>query len=63
MISPRQHMAARVRRSVGTATSISSALDTTLDLRKATKPDIEQAMKGHVLANAELIGTYQKGDR
>jgi phosphatidylethanolamine-binding protein (PEBP) family uncharacterized protein len=22
-----------------------------------------QAMKGHVLANAELIGTYQKGDR
>jgi hypothetical protein len=21
------------------------------------------AMQGHVLANAELIGTYQKGDR
>jgi Raf kinase inhibitor-like YbhB/YbcL family protein len=39
------------------------ALDTTLDLRKATKTAIEQAMKGHVLASAELIGTYQKGDR
>jgi Raf kinase inhibitor-like YbhB/YbcL family protein len=39
------------------------ALDTTLDLRRATKPDVEQAMKGHVLASAELIGTYQKGDR
>jgi len=24
---------------------------------------IERAMRGHVLANAELIGTYQKGDR
>jgi P2-related tail formation protein len=22
---------------------------------------IEQAMRGHVLANAELVGTYQKG--
>ena len=39
------------------------ALDITLDLRGATKPQIEQAMKGHVLAEAELIGTYQKGDR
>ena len=39
------------------------ALDTTLDLRKATKPEIELAIKGHVLADAELIGTYQKGDR
>jgi Raf kinase inhibitor-like YbhB/YbcL family protein len=39
------------------------ALDITLDLRKATKPEIELAMKGHVLADAELIGTYQKGDR
>lgn len=39
------------------------ALDTTLDLRNATKSEIEQAMKGHVLASAELIGTYQKGDR
>jgi Raf kinase inhibitor-like YbhB/YbcL family protein len=39
------------------------ALDTTLDLRKAPKPEIELAIKGHVLADAELIGTYQKGDR
>jgi Raf kinase inhibitor-like YbhB/YbcL family protein len=39
------------------------ALDTRLDLSKATKPEIELAMKGHVLASAELIGTYQKGDR
>jgi len=23
----------------------------------------EKKMQGHVLANAELIGTYQKGDR
>jgi hypothetical protein len=33
------------------------------DLRRATKPEIELAMKGHRLANAELIGTYQKGGR
>ena len=39
------------------------ALDTTLDLRKATKREIELAIKGHVLVDAELIGTYQKGDR
>src|SRR5215467_7237491 len=38
------------------------ALDITLDLRgaPATKSQIEQAMRGHVLVNAELIGTYQK---
>jgi phosphatidylethanolamine-binding protein (PEBP) family uncharacterized protein len=34
-----------------------------LDLRGATKSKIEREMQGHVLANAELIGTYQKGDR
>ena len=39
------------------------ALDTTLDLKGATKTQIERAMQGHILANAELIGTYQKGDR
>src|SRR5271169_945991 len=39
------------------------ALDITLDLRGATKSLIERAMQGHVLANAELIGTYQKADR
>ncbi len=39
------------------------ALDITLDRRGATEPQIERAMQGHVLANAELIGTYQKGAR
>jgi Raf kinase inhibitor-like YbhB/YbcL family protein len=39
------------------------ALDIRLDLKGATKSQIEQAMKGHVRANVELIGTYQKGDR
>ena len=39
------------------------ALDVMLDLRGATKSKIERAMQGHALANAELIGTYQKGDR
>ena len=39
------------------------ALDTRLDLAQATKAELEAAMKGHVLAQAELIGTYQKGDR
>jgi len=36
------------------------ALDTTLDLSRPTKPDLENAMKGHVLGKAELMGTYQK---
>jgi phosphatidylethanolamine-binding protein (PEBP) family uncharacterized protein len=27
------------------------------------KSQIERAMQGHILANAELIGTFQKGDR
>ena len=31
------------------------------DLGRATKADVEKAMKGHVLAHAELVGTYQKG--
>jgi phosphatidylethanolamine-binding protein (PEBP) family uncharacterized protein len=39
------------------------ALDITLALKGATKSQIERAMRDHVLANAELIGTYQKGDR
>ena len=37
------------------------ALDTVLDgLDKPTKAKLEAAMKGHVLAQAELVGTYQK---
>jgi Raf kinase inhibitor-like YbhB/YbcL family protein len=39
------------------------ALDVTLPEKPLTKPELEAAMKGHVLAQAELIGTYQKGDR
>jgi len=38
------------------------ALDAALgDLGAATKPELEAAMKGHVLEQATLIGTYEKG--
>lgn len=37
------------------------ALDTTLNLSpKATRQQVELAMKGHVLGEAELMGTYQR---
>jgi Raf kinase inhibitor-like YbhB/YbcL family protein len=37
------------------------AIDTELpDLGAAPKGEVEKAMEGHVLAKAELIGTYQK---
>jgi Raf kinase inhibitor-like YbhB/YbcL family protein len=37
------------------------ALDVMLpDLAQATKAKVEGAMKGHVLAEAQLVGTYQK---
>ena len=37
------------------------ALDTVLpDLGKPNKAALEQAMRGHILEKAELIGTYQK---
>ena len=37
------------------------ALDGLLpDLGKATKVKLEEAMKGHILGQAELIGTYQR---
>lgn len=37
------------------------ALDVVLpDLGKPTKKDLERAMQGHVLGEAQLIGTYQK---
>jgi Raf kinase inhibitor-like YbhB/YbcL family protein len=41
------------------------ALDTVLpDLgSKATKADLERAMHGHVLASAELVGTYESAGR
>jgi len=37
------------------------ALDTTLpDLGAPTKAELERAMEGHVLARAELVGTYER---
>ncbi len=37
------------------------ALDTVLvDLRHPTRPMLDQTMKGHVLAQAELVGRYQR---
>jgi Raf kinase inhibitor-like YbhB/YbcL family protein len=36
------------------------ALDTTLGLEHPSKTEVENAMQGHVLAEAELIGTYEK---
>jgi Raf kinase inhibitor-like YbhB/YbcL family protein len=37
------------------------ALDAQLpDLHEPTKAELERAMQGHVLAKAELVGTYQK---
>lgn len=37
------------------------ALDVILpDLGRPTKADLERAMKGHVLAEASLVGTYEK---
>jgi Raf kinase inhibitor-like YbhB/YbcL family protein len=39
------------------------ALDTMLHgLSRATKKELESAMHGHILDQAELMGTYQKGD-
>lgn len=37
------------------------ALDSVLpDLGQATKADLERAMQGHIVGQAELIGTYQR---
>jgi Raf kinase inhibitor-like YbhB/YbcL family protein len=37
------------------------ALDVVLpDLERPTKKVLEQAMKGHIIAEAQLVGTYQK---
>ena len=38
------------------------ALDTVLpDLQEPNKAALEKAMKGHVIAETQLVGTYQKG--
>lgn len=39
------------------------ALDTKLKLVKPSKAELESAMEDHVLARAELIGTYEKKKR
>ena len=40
------------------------ALDVALpDLQQPTKARLEEAMRGHVLAQAELVGTYEKKKR
>jgi Raf kinase inhibitor-like YbhB/YbcL family protein len=40
------------------------ALDAALgDLGSADKAKVQAAMKGHVVGHAELMGTYQKGER
>jgi hypothetical protein len=31
------------------------------DLKKPTKLQLLEAMQGHILGEAQLIGTYQKG--
>jgi Raf kinase inhibitor-like YbhB/YbcL family protein len=37
------------------------ALDTMLDLDRPNRARLEAAMRGHVIAEAKLVGTYQKG--
>jgi phosphatidylethanolamine-binding protein (PEBP) family uncharacterized protein len=38
------------------------ALDVVLsELGAATKEELEEAMQGHILAKAVLVGTYEKG--
>jgi Raf kinase inhibitor-like YbhB/YbcL family protein len=40
------------------------ALDTILpDLNSLRKKDLERAIQGHILAHAELVGTYQKAKK
>jgi Raf kinase inhibitor-like YbhB/YbcL family protein len=39
------------------------ALDTTLKLNSPTKAELERAMKGHLVAQAQCMGTYEKRKR
>ena len=39
------------------------ALDSVLKLKKPTKRDLEDAMQGHIVGQATLIGTYEKKPR
>ena len=38
------------------------ALDASLPAKALSKTELEASMRGHILAQAELMGTYQKGD-
>jgi len=39
------------------------ALDVVLpDLQKPNKKQLEEAMQGHIIAETQVMGTYQKGD-
>jgi len=40
-----------------------SALDTELKLNNPNKAQLEKAMQGHIVGNAQLIGTYQKAKK
>ncbi len=43
--------------------ALDSGLATSLgDMHQPTKAQLERAMNGHVIAEARLVGTYQKGD-
>ena len=54
-------MAVRARRSGGIAISSSSTHSTPRSkLTSPTKTAVLSAMEGHVLAEAQMIGTYQK---
>ena len=37
-------------------------INTRADLHEPTKAQLEAAMQRHVIAEAQLVGTYQKGD-
>jgi Raf kinase inhibitor-like YbhB/YbcL family protein len=37
------------------------ALDTELELKSPNKAQLESALRGHILAQAQVVGTYQKG--
>jgi Raf kinase inhibitor-like YbhB/YbcL family protein len=39
------------------------ALDTELKLPNPTKAQLEKAMQGHIVGNAELVGTYEKSQK
>lgn len=39
------------------------ALNTRLQLKQPTKAELEAAMHGHIVAKAELVGTYEKHGR